>query len=83
MVQHVSADRLVDETTGDAHILARIAVDAAALNELSAVAGETLELLPGMPAEVMILTGERTTLDYAGAAGGQLSQKLQGELSDG
>ena len=64
VVQHVSADRLVDETTGEAYILARIAVDAAALDELSAVAGETLELLPGMPAEVMILTGERTALDY-------------------
>ena len=42
---------------------AKRSLSAAALDDLSA-AGETREPLPGMPAEPMIMTGERTALDY-------------------
>ena len=57
-VRHVSADRLVDRRTGEPYYEARVVLDPAqpALADLS--------LQPGMPAEVMILTGRRTTMDY-------------------
>ncbi|PBC09030.1 HlyD family type I secretion periplasmic adaptor subunit [Mesorhizobium sp. WSM3859] len=55
----VSADRLTDEKTGEPYFLAKVKVDKADLAELHDV-----RLSPGMPAEVMILTGEHTFLDY-------------------
>ena len=57
-VLQVSADSLVDERTGAPFYEARIALDP----EQSALRG--LVLQPGMPAEVMIVTGKRTPLDY-------------------
>lgn len=54
----ISADRLVDERTGVPYYLARIALDPEA-EELSG-----MRITPGMPAEVMIVTGEQTPLDY-------------------
>ena len=57
-VLHVSADRLTDERTGIPYYEARVALDAGQ-PEL-----EELKLQPGMPAEVMIITGKRTALDY-------------------
>ncbi len=60
VVRSISADRLVDETTGQAYFLARVAVDQA---QLAALAGE-VTLTAGMPAEVYILTGERTAIEY-------------------
>lgn len=54
----VSADRLVNEAQGLAWYEARVALDASQ-PELSG-----LELVPGMPAEVMIVTGQRTPLEY-------------------
>ncbi|GGE52043.1 HlyD family type I secretion periplasmic adaptor subunit [Actibacterium pelagium] len=59
-LQSVSADRLVDDRTGEPYFLAKVFVDA---DELAALA-EEVELMVGMPADVMILTGERTMLDY-------------------
>ena len=58
-VMFVSADRLTEERTGLAYFLARIA-----LPEEPAGAYADLELYPGMQAEVMIVTGERTAIDY-------------------
>lgn len=58
-VRSISADRLVDERTGEPYFLAKIFVDPA---EVAALADE-IELVAGMPAEVMILTGERTFMD--------------------
>jgi HlyD family secretion protein/epimerase transport system membrane fusion protein len=58
-VRSVSADRLVDERTGEPYFLARISVDPAEVAALS----DNIELVAGMPAEVMILTGERTFMD--------------------
>ena len=58
-VTSVSADRLTDPVSGEDYFLARI--------ELGERAGEQLAgspLQPGMQAEVMIVTGQRTTLAY-------------------
>ena len=59
-LRSISADRLLDERTGEPYFLAKVEVDP---DELERVAPE-IELTPGMPAEVMILTGERSLLDY-------------------
>ena len=57
-VLQVSADSLVDERTGAPFYEARVALDP----EQPELGGLTLQ--PGMPAEVMIVTGKRTPLDY-------------------
>ncbi|RWM26698.1 HlyD family type I secretion periplasmic adaptor subunit [Mesorhizobium sp.] len=59
LLTSVSADRLTDEKTGEPYFLAKVKVDAADLGQL-----HDIRLSPGMPAEVMILTGEHTLLDY-------------------
>ena len=58
-VERVSADALVDERTGMAFYTARIVFDETERKRLGG-----LELYPGMPAEVMIIAGERTALSY-------------------
>ncbi|MDA0991049.1 MAG: HlyD family type I secretion periplasmic adaptor subunit [Verrucomicrobia bacterium] len=58
-VIHVSADQLIDPRTGEPYFASRIKVDA---EELAALDG--VKLQPGMPAEVMIVTGERRAIDY-------------------
>ncbi len=60
MVNYVSADSLTDKATGEVYFLARVSIDKASLNELD----EGIELIPGMPADVMIFTGTRTFFDY-------------------
>lgn len=57
-VLQVSADRLLDVRTGEPYYEARVVLDPAQ------PALADLKLQPGMPAEVMILTGKRTTMDY-------------------
>ena len=59
-VRDVSADRLVDDVTGEPYFRARVEVGPDALAEL----GDDVVLSPGMPVEVMIATGEQTVLDY-------------------
>lgn len=59
VVSSVSADRLTDEATGEAYFTARIEL---ANPDDPSLAG--LVLLPGMPAEVLIRTGERTLVQY-------------------
>jgi HlyD family secretion protein/epimerase transport system membrane fusion protein len=59
-VRSVSADRLIDKQTGQPYYLARVELDREALTGL----GQEIELVPGMPAEVLIVTGERTMLEY-------------------
>ena len=58
-VAYVSADRLVDGVSGAAYFTARIEIPAGELARLAGVA-----LYPGMPAEVMVVTGRRTALGY-------------------
>ena len=62
----ISADRLVrdnKENTGgeQAYYLARVEVSP---NGLEALSAANLELVPGMPAEVLIKTGARTLVQY-------------------
>lgn len=52
----VSADSLADSVSGQPYYLARI--------ELTGRLEEGIELYPGMQAEVMVITGERTLADY-------------------
>jgi HlyD family type I secretion membrane fusion protein len=59
VVRHISADRFTDERTGQSYYLARIEIDEKELTPLQGV-----ELYPGMPTEVLIVTGERTLLSY-------------------
>lgn len=59
-VREVSADRIVDAQTGQAYYLARIELPAERVREVAPM----VSLKPGMPAEVMVMTGERTLLDY-------------------
>ncbi|HSJ97430.1 MAG TPA: HlyD family type I secretion periplasmic adaptor subunit [Myxococcota bacterium] len=58
-VSYVSADRLVDEQTGEPYYAVQVDVPAESL----ALAGN-LRLQAGMPAELFLRTDERTTLDY-------------------
>lgn len=55
----VSPDRIVDQRSGTAFFLARILVGE---DDLKLLGG--LQILPGMPVDVMIETAERTALDY-------------------
>ncbi|HYD66545.1 HlyD family type I secretion periplasmic adaptor subunit [Azospirillum sp.] len=58
-VVRISADQLVDAATSEAYYSARIRLKAD-----SRAAIRHLKLSPGMPADVMIVVGERTALDY-------------------
>jgi HlyD family secretion protein/epimerase transport system membrane fusion protein len=60
VIRYVSADRLVDETTRQPYYLARVQVDREEIRR----AHPDIELVPGMPAEVLIVTGERTMVEY-------------------
>ena len=57
-VIHLSADRLTDEQ-GNAYYQARIELTPDSRKKLG-----DMQLLPGMPAEVLINTGERTLFEY-------------------
>jgi HlyD family secretion protein len=59
-VTYVSADKLTDKKTNQPYYAARIRLDAEMLARMPEV-----ELVPGMPAETMIKTGERTVAFYA------------------
>lgn len=58
-ITSISADILANEQTGMPYYLAKIAISEEGIKSL-----DTLQLVPGMPAEVLINTGERTLLDY-------------------
>lgn len=58
-VTFVSGDQYTDERTGQSYFLARIKIKAGELEQLEGIA-----LSPGMPADVLIITGSRTFLAY-------------------
>ena len=58
-ITYISADRLTDNRTGAPYYLARVEVTE---RELSRLAGSPIQ--PGMPADVMIKTAERTVFQY-------------------
>lgn len=59
VLRSISADRLVEDRSGEAYYLAKVEVDADDLARL-----DNIRLIPGMPADVMILNSERTFVDY-------------------
>ena len=59
-VRSVSADSMEDEQSGMPYYLARVEVDREKLSDL----GPDIELVAGMPAEVLIVTSERTLFGY-------------------
>lgn len=59
-VIHVSADSFQDEATGQEYYRARVRVTETGREQMT----EQMQLLSGMPAEVMIRTGERTFASY-------------------
>ncbi len=59
-VDYLSADHLVDKHTNQPYYAAKIHVDEVQLKNLADV-----EMIPGMPAEVMIKTGKMTVAMYA------------------
>lgn len=59
VVSYVSADMLSDPRDGTRYFLARVKPSADALARLRGVT-----LSPGMPADVMIVTGERKAFEY-------------------
>lgn len=58
-VSRIGADLTKDERTGSAHYVVRISIPSSEIGRL-----EGLQLIPGMPAEAFIATGERTALSY-------------------
>ncbi|MBV6287615.1 HlyD family type I secretion periplasmic adaptor subunit [Pseudomonas aegrilactucae] len=68
-LSRVSADRLVNENTGAAYYLGQVELTEAALDSLAA---HRLQLVPGMPAEVLLKVGERTLLSYLTQPAGNL-----------
>ena len=59
-VRQVSADRLMDPRSGQPYYQARIELPVEHVREVA----PNVNLKPGMPAEVMVMTGERTLLEY-------------------
>jgi len=59
-VRTVSADRLTDDATRQPYYLARVAVDRQTLQRLA----PSVDLIPGMPVEVLVVTERRTMVDY-------------------
>jgi len=58
-VMKLSPDRIINEQTGLPYYLAEVRLLPSSLEDIA-----SLELIPGMPAEVLIETGERTLLQY-------------------
>lgn len=56
----VSADSIVNQNTGQSFFVGRVEVDRTEIENLDM----DIKLLPGMPADVMVLDHERTVLDY-------------------
>lgn len=59
-LESVSGDLITDQATGQPYYLARVSITPAGLKKL----GSERRLQPGMPAEVVIKTGERSMLTY-------------------
>lgn len=58
-LQYVSADSMLDERSGMTYFIIRVSIAAEELQKLPSEG-----LIPGMPAEVFVQTGERTALEY-------------------
>jgi multidrug efflux pump subunit AcrA (membrane-fusion protein) len=58
-VEHVAADSLSDQRTGTPYYIAHVVIGHSELERVG-----NLELRPGMPADVMIIIGRRTAIEY-------------------
>jgi len=58
-VENVSADRLVDQRTGQPYFNVVVSVDRKELQDYKDV-----KLMPGLPVDVAIATGTRTMMEY-------------------
>jgi HlyD family secretion protein len=58
-VTYVAADQVTDQRTGQSSFTARVRLDAESLQSLHHV-----EMLPGMPAEVIMINAKRRAIDY-------------------
>jgi membrane fusion protein, type I secretion system len=58
-VTRVSADTTTDQRTGQSYYVVRIALTKSEINKLGSI-----KLIPGMPVEAFVQTGERTVLSY-------------------
>ncbi len=61
IVEHISADAITDEQQKAHYYLIKVRTNSATLH---ATTGEELPIIPGMVAEVDILTGKKTVLEY-------------------
>lgn len=59
VLRSISADRLEEDRTGEPYYLAKVDVNPEDLDGL-----EGVSMVPGMPAEIMILDGEQSLLNY-------------------
>jgi len=59
-VQSVSADRILDSSTQQPYYLVKVNVDRDAMSRLA----PNVKLIPGLPADVLIITEHRTMFDY-------------------
>lgn len=60
-LDHISADTITDEKTGDSYFLVRVSAKAEDLVDRT---GKPLPIIPGMTASVDVITGKRTVLQY-------------------
>jgi HlyD family secretion protein len=63
-VRRVSADRFVDERSGQPYFVVQMGVSRAELERLNPSASGARQLRPGLPAQVMIPTRKRTALQF-------------------
>ena len=60
----ISADTVLDEVTGEAYFRVSVEVDQEQLAQLEEILDIQLTLAPGMPADILLVTGDRTLLQY-------------------
>ncbi|WP_299732686.1 HlyD family type I secretion periplasmic adaptor subunit [uncultured Tateyamaria sp.] len=58
-IVNISADSLEDDRTGEFYYVARVKLDREQTEDIAA-----LDLVPGMPADLFVNTGERTVISY-------------------
>ncbi len=63
-IRQVSADRFVEERTGQGYFLIQVAVPPEELRRLTEASGEARRLRPGLSAQVVVPTRKRTALQY-------------------
>lgn len=76
-LEHISADTISDEKTGESYYLVRVTAKA---EDLIDRGGKLLPIIPGMTASVDVITGKRTVLQYLLKP---FNKAVQGALREG